>query len=272
MPKTKTVYRGVIGQPMKKVKVTKTIRPKKLSDPVKAGVLAVVRRMISRKAENKLVGAQVEANVLHNSAISSADCEPVIMEVSPLDAATGSTAQQRIGDKITPKSLKVKGVLSLNFGITPPVSRADIYARVIIATQKDVKTGAQVLGGSVDASALLRPGFGSTADQVPFNGHPQELMYDVNRDKFRVYFDKIIKFTQVAETSVEAIPRFSARWSYNFKKLPASLTYDENNGDWCNNFAPFVCIGYAYSDGSAADVVGTKLISNIYSQLQFEDM
>ena len=111
---------------------------------MKAGVLAVVRRMIAQKAENKLIGTQVEANVLHNSAISSADCEPVIMEVSPIDSTVGSTAQQRIGDRISPKSLKVRGLLSLNFGTTPPVSRADIYARVIIATQKDVRTGAQV--------------------------------------------------------------------------------------------------------------------------------
>lgn len=232
----------------------------------------MVRRMLATKAENMLVGAQIEANVLHNSAIGPADCEPVIMEVSPIDSTTGSTAGQRRGDKISPKSLKVRGVLSLNYAGTPPVSRADIYARVIIASQKDVRTGAQVLAGSVDTGTLLRPGFGATADQVPFNGHPQELLYDINRDKFRVYYDKIIKFTQVAETSVEANPRFSARWSYNFKKLPARLTYDESNGDWANNFAPFVAIGYAYSDGSAADVVGTKLISNIYSQLQFEDL
>jgi len=232
-----------------------------------------VRRILSRNAENKLIGKQVEANVLHNSAISSADCEPVIMEVEQMTTTSGSsTAQLRVGDRITPKALKVKGLLSLNFDVTPPMSRADIYARVIIASQKDVKTGAQVLAGNVDTAALLRPGFGATADQVPFNGHPQELMYDINKDKFRVYMDKIIKFTQVAETSVEAIPRYSARWSYTFKQLPANLTYDENNGDWCNNFAPFVAIGYAYSDGQAADTVGTKLRSNIYSQLQFEDL
>lgn len=180
----------------------------------------------------------------------------------------------RVGDKISPKSLKVRGLLSLDFGTTPPVSRSDIYARVIIASQKDVKTGAQILAGAVDTGTLLRAGFGATADQVPFNGHPQELMYDINRDKFRVYYDKIIKFTQVGETSVEAIPRYSAMWSYTFKqgKMPANLTYDESNGDWCNNFAPFVCIGYAYSDGTAADTVGTKLVSNVYSQFQYEDL
>ena len=56
---------------------------------MKEGVLAVVRRMIARNTENKYIGSQLELNVTHNSAIGSADCEPVIMEVSPIDSATG---------------------------------------------------------------------------------------------------------------------------------------------------------------------------------------
>lgn len=256
----------------KPVKVTKTVRPKNLSPPMKAGVLSVVKRLLSRKAENHLVGTQVEANVLHNSAIGPADCRPLVPEISQINTVGANTSQCRIGDKITPKVLKVKGLLSLNYTGTPPVSRSDIYARVIIASQKDVKTGAQIGAGAVDTGTLLKAGFGATADQVPFNGHPQELMYDINKDKFHVYMDKVIKFTQVGETSVEANPRYSARWSYSFKKMPVTLTYDESNGDWCNNFAPFVCLGYAYSDGTPADVIGTKLISNIYSQFQFEDL
>jgi len=258
----------------KKVKVTKTVRVKPLKETTKAGVLAVVRRFLASRTEDSLVGTQIEANTLHNSAIGPADCKVLLPEIEQVQGAGSNTSQERIGEKISPKSLKVKGLLSLNFGTTPPVSRADIYARVIIASQKDVKTGAQVNSGAVDTGTLLRPGFGATADQVPFNGHPQELMYAINTNKFRVYYDKIIKFTQVGETSVEAIPRYSAMWSYTFKKdkMPASLTYDESNGDWANNFAPFVAIGYAYSDGTSADVVGTKLISNIYSEFKFEDL
>lgn len=262
--------RNAKPQTKKKVKVTKSIQPAKLSDPVKAGVLAVVRKMISRDAENKLIGNLVELDVNHNSAIGPADCEPVIMEVSPIDAAAGSTARQRIGDKIKPKSLKVKGILSFDSAYL--AGSSDIYARVMILSQKDVKTGAQVLGGSVDTSALLRPGFGASADQVPFTGITSDLNYDVNRDKFRVYMDKVIKLVPRAEGGVESVGKYSARWSYTFKDLPATLTYDENNGDWCNNFAPFLCIGYAYSDGSPADTVTTRLVSNVYSQLQFEDM
>lgn len=254
----------------KKVKVTKQVKPAKLSDPVKAGVLAVVRKMISRDAENKLIGNIVELDVNHNSAISSADCEPVIMEIQPIDSTAGSTARQRIGDKVKPKSLKVKGVLSFDSAYLAGTS--DIYARVMILSQKDVKTGAQVLGGAVDTSALLRPGFGGTADQIAFTGLTGDLNYDVNRDKFRVYMDKVIKLVPRASGGVESVGKYSARWSYTFKDLPASLTFDESNGDWCNNFAPFLAIGYAYSDGTPPETVATRLISNVYSQLQFEDM
>ena len=118
----------------KKVKVTKNVKPAKLSDPVKAGVLAVVRKMISRDAENKLIGNVVELDVSHNSAIGSADCEPVIMEIQPIDSTVGSTARQRIGDKIKPKSLKVKGVLSFNSAYL--AGTPDIYARVLILSKE----------------------------------------------------------------------------------------------------------------------------------------
>lgn len=227
--------------------------------------------MISRKAENKLIGNLVEDEVLHNSAISANDCEPLVPEIAPLDASTGSTARQRIGDRITPKLLKVKGVVSLNLS-SPPTGRSDIYARVIIASQKDVKTGSAILGGGISANTLLRPGYGATANEVPFAGNTADLMYDINRDKFKVYMDKQVKLTQVSEGAVEQNGRYSAKYSYTFKDLPASLTFDEENANWANNFAPFVAVGYAYSDGTAPDTVATKICHTCYSQFQFEDM
>lgn len=231
----------------------------------------MVRRMISKKAENKLIGNLVEDEVLHNSAIGSADCEPIVPEIAPLDAASGSTARQRVGDRISPKRLTVQGIVSLNLS-SPPNGHSDIYARVIIAAQKDVKTGSAILGGGVSANTLLRPGYGATANEVAFGGNTADLFYDINRDKFKVYMDKVIKLTQVGEGSVEANGRYSAPYFYVFKDLPASLTFDEENGNWPNNFAPFVAVGYSYSDGTAPDTVATKVMYTCYSQLQFEDM
>lgn len=227
--------------------------------------------MISKKAENKLIGNLVEDEVLHNSAIGSADCEPIVPEITPIDSSGGSTARQRMGDRITPKYLRVEGVVSLNPS-SPPTGRSDIYARIIIAAQKDVKTGAAILGGGISANTLLRPGYGATANEVQFGGNTADLLYDINRDKFKVYMDKIVKLSQVSEGATEQNGSYSTRYSYVFKDMPTALTFDEENGNWPNNFAPFVAVGYAYSDGTGPDTVATKLCHTCYSQLQFEDM
>lgn len=254
----------------KTVKVTKTVKVPKMKDTQKAGVLAVVRRLLAKNIENKVIGNAVEYNTVHNSSITAADCRPLIPEIPPIDSAAGSTAQQRIGDKIKPKRLKVSGVTSFS-GVG--LGQKDIYVRVLILAQKDIKTGGSVLANNVDVAHLLRPAIDPLNPQAAFGGYTMDLTYAVNTDKFRVYMDKVFKLHQCAESGVESIGKYSTRWSYTFKEgsLPASLTFDSGNGDWANNFAPFTCLGYAFSDGTAPDTVSTRVISNIYTHFEFED-
>lgn len=227
--------------------------------------MAVMRRMISKDAENKHIGWNVENNVQHNSAIGSADCEPLVQEI-----AQGLTSQSRVGDRVKPKSLKVSGVVSFN--PDDCTTSQNIYARVVIVAQKNIKVGSQVTGGGVDAAHLLRPGLLATPEKA-FQGNTIDLNYPINKDLFRVYYDRTFLLSSGVVTggSVETQPLYSKRWSYRFKQLPASLTYDAGNGNWANNFAPFVAIGYAFSDGSSPDTITTRLISNTYSLLEFED-
>lgn len=234
----------------------------------KASVLSVVRKMIAKNLENKRVGFQVETAVLHNSAISGADCEPLVQEIVSINTSnTQSTTTMRIGDKIRPKRLTVKGVVSLRPENANSTAQ-DIYVRVIIASQKSIKVGSQVLAGSVDTSRLLKPGF-ATDDQAPFSGETEELSYPINTEAFKVYYDKIFKLHGPTDNS--SFPAYSKRWSYTFKDMPASLTFDEGNGNWPNNFAPFVGIGYAYADGTNPDTVTTKLVTHTTSFLDYED-
>jgi len=225
-----------------------------------------VARAIARAVEDKEIGFEPERDVLHNSAISSADCEPLVGQISQ-----GDTAHTRQGDRIKPKSLRVKGMLSW----TPAGCNTsqNMYVRVIIASQKTVKVGSQVLSG-IDTTHLLKPGFPSSPE-VAFGGATRELNYPINTDLFRVYLDKVIMLApnNVAGGGCEAMPLYSKRWSYTFKKgkLPASFTYDAGNGDWANNFAPFVAIGYVYPDGTTGDSITTKLYSTIFSSLTYED-
>lgn len=237
----------------------------RVSKPLRRAMTAVAKRVISRRAEDKKTGNPVEADVTHNSPVGSADCQPVIMQITQ-----GVDSSQRMGDRITPKSLKVSGVLALN----PEFDGSSVlYARVMILQQKDIKSGAEILGGGVDAGALLRAGYGSTGNEVQFTGATQNLNMPINTELFRVHYDRQFKFAE--QTGVtDANPSAAVKWSYTFtkKNLPASLHFDEGNGNWPNNFAPFVAIGYAYADGTAPDTIQLKLISNIYSQLHFEDM
>lgn len=254
------------------VKVTKTVPVPKMKDTTRAGVLAIVRRMMDKKTENKRVGFQVESNVRHNSPIGAADCVPLIGQITPIDSAVGNNDQQRIGDRIKPKSLKVRGVLAL----APDVAQSiqPIFVRVLLLAQKDIKVGSSIIAGNVDAAHLLSPDYntGPGADQVPYSGGTASVFRPVNTDKFRVYYDKVFKLCGATNVTVQN-ELSCVRWSHTFKKdkLPSALTYDAGNGDWANNFAPFLAIGYSYADGTAPDLVTTRVVSHCDSYLSYDE-
>lgn len=235
---------------------------------LQAQVASVVKRAIARSTENKLIGWKVEGQVYHNSAINSADCVPLLQQI-----AVGADSNLRIGDRVTPKRFTVKGMLSMYppSTLNPYNTLQPIYARIVILSQKNIKVGSAITGG-VDAAHLLRPGYAG-ADQKQFNGDTLDLSEPLNTDLFRVYMDKVVRFApvQTPATGAGPQPEYGRRWSYTFKSLPSSLTYDEGNGDWNNNFAPFLAIGYAFSDGTAPDLVTQRLVSNVSSFLSFED-
>lgn len=236
-----------------------------MKDTAKAQVISLMRKMISKEAENKLIGAQVENNVQHNSAIGSADPQPLIPQIT-----SGTDSWQRLGDRVKPKSLRVRGTVSIADGDLYALQQRDIYVRILILSQKNLKTGAAVLAGGVDVAHLLRPNF-TALQQTNYGGNNLDISLPINTDLFKVYMDKTVKLSLIQDGGLDQVSRLSARWSYRFKSLPASLTFDNGNGDWANNFAPFLAIGYAYADGTAPDVVTTRVNSNCYAALSYED-
>lgn len=242
----------------------------------KAGVMELVKRMISKRIENKSIGWDIESNTMHNGPISATDCQPLIQQIYPdgdTTAGHGDSSQQRIGDKINPKSLSVKGILSFNQADLP--DQRPIYVRVLILAQKDIKLGASV-NGNVATSVLLHPA-GLSQDEGPYSGYTRNILYPINRNKFRVYYDKTFMLCSGALSnngkSVEQLPNWVKRWSYTFKSknLPTALTYDAASDNWANNFAPFLAIGYSYGDGSQPDTDNAKVLSTCHTQLYYED-
>lgn len=254
--------------PKKKVtmKVTKTISVPKLKDTTRAGVLEVVRRLMNKETENKFVGWKLEQSVIHNSPIGAADAVSVVQQIPQ-----GVTAQSRLGDKIRPKSLVVRGIISFN-NDQPSNTSQNLLVRVCVLAQKNIKVGSAIAGG-IDANRLLRPGYlGAGADQIPYSGNTIDTLAPINTDLFRVYMDKVFTMTpQVVTAGAREQWDNTVRWAYAFNQLPSSFSYDEGNGDWANNFAPFVVIGYAYSDGSIPDTLQSRLVTNTSSFLSYED-
>lgn len=231
---------------------------------MKAQVAQAVKTALAKETENKQVGFEPERNVLHNSGITSGDSFAIIGKINQ-----GTESIQRIGDKIKPKRLTVRGVVTLDdqtaLGVVMP-----IYVRILIIAQKNIKIATQI-GPAFAVNNLLKPAFDPNPE-VPFLGYVQDLAYPVNTDLFRVYMDKVVKLVPTGATvGTNPLPQWTARWSYTFKSLPSSLTFSDADGAYCNNFAPFGCIGYAYSDNTGPDTLSTRLLSSTFTHLTFED-
>lgn len=229
---------------------------------------------MARNTENKRIGYLVEDVNPHNAAITGADCYPLVAQIQPAGSAGGSnSSQQRIGDRIKPVSLVVKGRVSFNQNYLP--SQQPIIVRVMILQQKDIKVGVN-MAPSFAAASLLHPGQ-LGADEIAFSGNLDEIDYPINKNKFRVYMDKKIQLCSgdlAAGTSREQLTQWARGWSFTFKKkqLPASLTFDTTAGNWPNNFAPFVCLGWSYADGTSPGNVGViPIVHTVSSYLDFED-
>lgn len=260
--------RNFFGKNKKTARAAKTGLPPK----AKTAVKAIVKKAIDRGIQDKRVGFTVESAVTHNSGISPADCRPLIDQIGQLDSTVGNLDQQRQGDKIRLKNMLVRGILALNPQAVQTTQ--SLFVRVMILAQKDIKVGSQIVAGNVDTAHLMSPDYntGIGADQQPYTGSTLSTLRPINTDKFRVYYDKVFKLSGASNVTVQNEMN-CVRWSYKFtkSKLPANLTYDAGNGDWANNFAPFLAIGYAYADGTAPDTVTTKIISHCDAYLTFED-
>lgn len=233
-----------------------------MKDQQKAQVMKLMRSMINKEIENKEVAWRVDDN-LHNSAIQATECYSIIKDIPE-----GLDGESRVGDRIKPKSLKVWGDVCINPGYNPDTRV--MYVRVIMASQKNTKQSAPGAVAGIDTAHLLRPAIAG-ASETNFDGSLTNLRYPVNTNKFRVYHDKIYKL--IPTSTASGFPLLQAQFSLKkvFKQLPATLTFDEGAGDYPNNFAPFLAVGYCYADGGVPDTLNQRIQTKFWSQLTYED-
>jgi len=232
----------------------------------KASVMTLVKNLINKKSETKYVTRLPENNVGHNSAISAGD----IIPITPL-VAQGTEDYQRLGDSIKPISMVVRGHLSIRGGAA--YTNKVLLARVMVLSAKSYKTDAAIVSNAAAiANSLLRPNYEGGPYVIQFGGATSDLYQPVNADAYRVHYDKIIEIApSTADGGLEEQPASCKRWRAKIP-LPATLNYDTTTaGDEPTNFAPFLCVGYAFADGTSPDVLTTRLLSTNSCVLKYKD-
>lgn len=240
-----------------------------------AAVTTMVKRAIHKEIENKRVGLQV-VNDTFNSTIAG-DAYSLLPPIAPESSASSgaSTGNLRSGDKVRPRSLIIRGTVQWDgeysaHNYCPPAT-----CRLMILTQKNIKVGSTSPMTTPDLAHLLKDNVGTDVARA-YGGNPWDNFAPINTELFKVYMDKKIKMLPFYTPNVGGIG-FSAgtQRTYSFVKkikCPATLSYDDGNGNFANNFAPFLVFGGTFDDGTApATLTYTPWRVRVESILDYED-
>jgi len=247
-----------------------------LNKKTATAVRAIAKAAVSKAAEDKFVSTQTFT--VHNSTITTpAECYAMVPQITQ-----GVADFQRIGDRVRGKYLYIKGYVQYDQSVLDLLqSSQSAYippstVRVMILSQKNIKVGSAV-STSVDTAHLLKDNVG-TGTARAYSASIFDNVAPINKDLFTVHMDRKIKFNYQSTNSIGPISGqvtmmgndrtkyFSCRI-----KCPASMKFDDGNGDWTNGFAPFLCLGAVCDDGSGPWTVSTPYRLTALSTLYFED-
>lgn len=244
----------------------------RLTKPAAKAVKKVVKRVLDSNMETKHVGVNAVDAAFNSSIGAASECYPVIPQVT-----VGDDGHQRTGDRVKPKYLIVRGQLQYDHAFqgnfAPPST-----CRVLILSQKNIKVGSDV-SSRADISHLLRDNIGVDTARA-YTGTMYDNLAPINTDLFQVHMDR--KFRLVpqlytglgnsSDTNTKTLSGTQRTYTFTKRiKCPANLTFDDGNGTWPNNFAPFVCMGAVTDDGSGAFSLNTPYHLTVQSILYFTD-
>jgi len=251
----------------------KGFQPKK-APATKSQTVALVKQVIAREQETKYVSF-LSGNGDFNSTISAADiidCLPPLLQ----DSGQGN-AYERLGIKVSPRSLTVKCHVSIGPAVTRS-SAVTVYWYLL--TAKSSKNLTQ-LPSNVSMSRLLRAG--NSNQYVSFDGTPYAAMLPVNTSDFTVLKRgsfNLQKNTGVVQDSTAGgnqplVGPVSKTWSMKLDP-PAKLIYEADNASprtvyFPNNYAPFLVFGYVHQDQSVPDLVNQDIRVTTASELWYDD-
>lgn len=265
-----------------------------------------ISKVINRKAETKMAvfyggaGLFPQSGTYANRAYSTQN-QFISSTTSDLkwlcpNVVQGNDDAQRIGDQITPISMRIDGVVKVANTIltTNPPPPVDVYAVIYVLTHKVYKSYEGLLGqpavppatgyvGGNDFTQLLKNGENVT---TIFSGNWWAAHQPVANQYYNVLAKKVIRLrfaglytSSGASVSIANSHDYQANWSVTLteKDLPARLKYPQSTitsafADAPLNFAPFLCVGYYNADGTNTATPQAVIDVSYVSKLFYKDM
>lgn len=231
----------------------------------------VIQRVINKNVETKQAFTLMAPTSFNAGISGTGDVLALIPGIS-----NGSFDNQRIGDQIQAKSMKIQGAVVWNpsAAIFGSYNSARIAVRIMIVQPKAYNNQSDVTSfSSTWMPTLLKRG-GTT---VAFTGTLNDLWTPINTDAITKYYDRIYYLNGYYNTGpsnvqlIGSTRQFTAR--LKFRGAGKRFRYDANfsSGILPTNFAPVMIIGYANMNGTGPDTVSTAITVQYDSTLLYKD-
>lgn len=244
-----------------------------------AQTLALVRKLLDKKTEDKFISWENAPGGIATLGRAIGPLGSVFRLIQNIPS--GSEAYQRLGDKVRPKYLMVRGFVAINFPV--PVETA-ARVRILAVSDKSNKNASPIVNPGPPLGALLNDNLLALAPSVAhgYRGFPDDDNSQVNLDQFTLYHDKHYDLIQAGKTPAASPPiqGTGAMVVYKYFKMkikcPAVLDFTDSNGDFPTNFCPYLLMGYSYPEGWSLPPADPDPLANqvrwyVRSTLVYED-
>ena len=271
-----------------KKSIVKKALSKAKTNYIKSVALSVLKRNVENKQNSIQLFNQTPVNggglqVLQNN--TSGKISPTIMPT----LLQGVAVNQRIGNKVKPQSLRIKGyVNSLEYDAITNTNQRPFYAHIWVVVDKSIKAPYDNAGTAIynkNPSNFKR----NASNPVPFDGSIMNSLYGYNTDSYvilahrRIKLDSMQPTTPVGATTPSYVIQDSVNngavyakpFSISIKKLPKQLLFDEDDLASSQyiptNFNPLMYVALQNMDGSLSSYTQQRFAITAESVLYYED-
>jgi len=218
----------------------------------KLATVGQVKALLHKNVETKYMGLTYNAG-FNNRISGTSDLIKIIPDIS-----SGTGNNDRLGNKITPKGLKV--VVSMTVNQVNGSTSIPMLPRLMVLSAKNVKAWTDI--ASVDVTKFLDDGVAERA----FGGDITDYQCPLNKEY--VIAHKDIK-TELSLGTAEQNGQRTRTYTF-WIKCPKVLNYNDFDVT-PTNFAPFLCMGFAVGDFSVPSEAFLGVRLALTSMLYYED-